>query len=74
MNEILFCKDCKHFMNNTFLSGTEHGRCRRTIREVVGSVNVVSGKKEPTFLYYDYCSTERIFGCGPQARYWEPNK
>jgi len=66
---IKFCKDCKHSKRD-WLYGWEFGKCR--VR-VISNVDFVSGKK--TTIYENaYCDNERRWGCGPEAKFFEPKK
>ncbi len=56
----LLCKDCKHCILGWF-GGYSLAKCAYTPDLVDGSAS-------------DYCSVERKFDCGPEAKYFEPKR
>lgn len=55
-----FCKDCIHL--SEYPKDPKYWKCNR--KELL---DVVTGEYKMA-----YCSIERIFSCGPKAKYFEP--
>ena len=72
MTDLKFCKDCKwcrpdimdvmeRIFTLGFSDGLKFAKCARP-----KDVDLVSGKQQNF-----YCSTERLFDCGEDARYYQ---
>ena len=66
---VKFCKDCKHGKPD-WLFGWGFGKCRVN---AISKLDLVSGKKTST-VRETYCENERAYGCGPEAKLFEPKK
>jgi len=58
------CKDCKHTKRHIFW-GWQFAKCERR----PPLIDLVTGDQTSNALY---CSIEREFHCGPDAKYFEP--
>jgi len=75
-----FCKDCKYakkpLLDKIFFSGNEFLKCKheKAIRpnntESDDYSFLVDGKRNKKKEYY-YCSSQRMFGCGKEGKYFE---